>query len=148
MYDKAYKKELAYERVEKVWEIIVNCIEEWQRVRMSSSQWEQLKEPFRAFFSCPYESLSYMEGNGDVYYLGQVKDGYPNGIGMNLTEMGDNHYCKMYIGRWIDGERDGGNGVFFNFYGDETKWFIQHQTHSNYGSKRVNFQIDWKGITR
>ena len=33
MYDEAYKKELAYERIQKVWEAMVSCIEDWPKTR-------------------------------------------------------------------------------------------------------------------
>ena len=147
MYDEAYKKELAYERIQKVWETMVSCIEDWPKARLGSSKLEQLQRPFKELLSCPYESLTFIESrSGGVYYLGQTRGGVPHGIGMNFTNEGDYHYCKMFIGHWMNGERGGGEGVYFNFCGDEMDWFIQHQTHSSYGGKKVNYQIDWRGI--
>lgn len=146
MYMDTAKKEMAYERVDTVRKIIVNCIEDWPKVRMDRSHHNQLYRPFEKLLSLPYNSLSYLEASsGKAYYLGETRNGLPHGLGMHFTDMGDWHYCKMYIGEWAAGERSGGDGVYFSFCGDEMDWYIQHQTHSNYG-KTINFQISWKGL--
>ena len=53
MYDEAYKKELAYERIQKVWETMVSCIEDWPKAITGI-----LKSAVSSCLSRKYPSLS------------------------------------------------------------------------------------------
>ena len=63
---------------------------------------------------CVYKWMGF--GDKDIHpkYLGQVKDGKPNGLGYVITPWG-----WKYVGSWKDGKRNG-QGTFF--FPDGTKY--------------------------
>lgn len=96
-------------------EIIIKHIEDWPNVsNIDPDLLETVVEPFKELLSINPERLECL-GKPDDYYIGQIKDGQPHGLGMQRENFpaSSEGYKQMTveIGHWKEG-RLCGEGVF------------------------------------
>lgn len=138
----------AYEKIDKVRNLIYSCINDWPRATCLDKYYlDRLSYPFDCILEVGIESLGFGKfSNG--YYIGQVSGGKRSGYGMYVWPKASlNGYIQVsaYIGHWNNNQKEG-DGVYFSMLGEEIEWYVSYEHYSCGKKEGYFYTINYEGL--